>query len=441
MFVKLLLISIVCLGAILFFGKAVIGAVKVGKICHLGSAFACERQTNPVGFWSLVLFCSMLVAMSSGVLARATYDVLSVIPTEDESALREWNDYAQRCSDAVENPDVALDYCTRVVNLRNLPNIVLAIALSNRGLAYARKADYERAIEDLSEALRLEPSYSIAFLDRGGVYASKGDYDRAIQDFNQALLYDPKNAYAYYGRGYAYRSKEDYERAIQDYDAGIQLDPKNAEAVSDRGYVYARKGDDDRAIQDYSEAIRLEPRNTLAFIRRGSAYYRKEDFKRAVQEYEEAIKVDPKDARGFRGKGRALFYLGRFRDAQAGFIKAIELESKDAYGPLWLSLVRGRLGQDGKNELLANAKHLDLQTWPGPIVKLYLGSATGEEVLHLANSSESRKHREQHCEAYFYLAQQALIQGKEGEAVKLFKATLDTKITNFVEYRAAEIEL
>ena len=56
----------------------------------------------------------------------------------------------------------------------------------------------------------------------------KGEYDKAIADYDEALKLDPKNALAYDSRGVAWYRKGEYDKAIADYGEAIKLDPKNA---------------------------------------------------------------------------------------------------------------------------------------------------------------------------------------------------------------------
>ena len=44
-----------------------------------------------------------------------------------------------------------------------------------------------------------------AYINRGHAYINKGDYDRAIADYTEAIRLDPKYAIAYGNRGKAYR--------------------------------------------------------------------------------------------------------------------------------------------------------------------------------------------------------------------------------------------
>jgi tetratricopeptide (TPR) repeat protein len=189
-----------------------------------------------------------------------------------------------------------------------------AVTYNNRGNAYYFKKDYSRAIADYDEAIRLDPKYAVAYNNRGNANLGKKDYDRAIADYSEALKLDPKNAVAYYSRGDAYFRKKDYVRAIPDYGEAIKLDPKNAVAYNNRGNAYYGKNDYDRAIADYGEVIKLDPRNAVAYYTRGNVYYYKKDYSRAIADYDEAIKLDPKNAVAYKQvRAQALGEMSRVR--------------------------------------------------------------------------------------------------------------------------------
>jgi lipoprotein NlpI len=62
---------------------------------------------------------------------------------------------------------------------------------------------------DFNEAIQLDPKSTHAFRNRGVVYALKGDYSRAIADFNVVIRLDPNNALAFCNRGRAKRNIRD----------------------------------------------------------------------------------------------------------------------------------------------------------------------------------------------------------------------------------------
>jgi len=70
----------------------------------------------------------------------------------------------------------------------------------------------------------------LAYNGRGNVYYSKRDYDRAIADYTEAIKINPNDAVLYANRGNAYREKRDYDRAIADYEAALRISPNNADA-------------------------------------------------------------------------------------------------------------------------------------------------------------------------------------------------------------------
>ncbi|MDR2739402.1 MAG: tetratricopeptide repeat protein, partial [Treponema sp.] len=56
-------------------------------------------------------------------------------------------------------------------------------AFFDRALLSQNRGEYDNAIADYTEALRLDPDFTAAYNNRGNAYADKGMYDRAIEDF------------------------------------------------------------------------------------------------------------------------------------------------------------------------------------------------------------------------------------------------------------------
>ena len=58
----------------------------------------------------------------------------------------------------------------------------------------------------------------MAYSGRGvAVRGNRGDYDKAIADYNEAIRLDPKAAGAYYGRGFAHQQKGEQAKADEDF--------------------------------------------------------------------------------------------------------------------------------------------------------------------------------------------------------------------------------
>ena len=73
-------------------------------------------------------------------------------------------------------------------------NSIDANAYYARGLAYHQRGDYDRAIRDYDEAIRLKPQYANAYYARGVIYGLLGDQDKKKQDLDRASVAQEEQA-------------------------------------------------------------------------------------------------------------------------------------------------------------------------------------------------------------------------------------------------------
>jgi hypothetical protein len=196
------------------------------------------------------------------------------------------------------------------------------------------------------------------------------------------------------------------------------------------------EGNYDQAIQDFNEAIRVTPQFAGAFNGRGVAYFAKGDYGQAIQDFNEAIRLNPNTPRALLNRGIASLYAGHSSDAQQDFSRNLQFDPADPYRVIWPYLSRAKAGTDGKGELKTNAAGLDLSKWPGPVIQLYLGQGTPEDVLRAAGGDSDQK-----CEYSFYVGEYRTLPGERPEALALFRSARDGCPQDFIEYLPALIEL
>jgi tetratricopeptide (TPR) repeat protein len=151
--------------------------------------------------------------------------------------------------------------------LKNYPKI--PIAYNNLGEAYLRKGDYERAISNYNQALRINPDYHKVYYfydNRGTAYLMQGDYEKAIADYHQALRINPNDANAYHNRGTAYLNKGDFERAISDFNKALEINPRYAETYFNKALACEKIGRFQEALESYKGFIENVPLHYSNYI-------------------------------------------------------------------------------------------------------------------------------------------------------------------------------
>jgi tetratricopeptide (TPR) repeat protein len=200
--------------------------------------------------------------------------------------------------------DQRIDGCSAVIKAARDRSEKLAEAFNNRGIGYRLKGDYDRAIQDYSQAIKLNSKFAVAYNNRGVAYERKNEYDRAISDYDQAIKLKP-SAEAYFNRGNAQLGKSHYDHAIDDYNQAIRLKPDFAAAFDNRCWARAVVGILKPALADCNEALRLMPNNAATLESRGFIFLKMSHFDAAVSDYDAVLRTNPKLAFALYGRGLA----------------------------------------------------------------------------------------------------------------------------------------
>lgn len=386
------------------------------------------------------------------------------------------NDPLKQCQTAAAAKlETAVQLCSDAIQHGSLPPASLADAYLSRGTAYDAKKDYEKATADFNEVVRLQPKSAVAYYalaqiaveksnpteaiqhysdalranpkfvpalsDRGLVYLSNGDSDRALADFSQAIRVQPEFLPAYMNRASVYVRRNDLALALRDYDRVLQINPSYLPAILARSSARAAAKQYDDAIYDLDDAIRLQTENAGLWARQSDVYAEKGDYAHAIRDLNAALRLRPSDETLLSARGYSETYIGDYTSAERDLSAALASKKDDPYFALWLFLAQRKAGKPGVDDLKKNAASVKMGAWPAPVLKFYLGELASDAVLAAANDGDALKSVSQHCEAYFYLGEDALLRGKNDEAARLFQQSMATGLSQYVEYRGAMAEL
>ncbi len=169
-----------------------------------------------------------------------------------------------------------------------------AEAWYNMGNAQQKSGDPQNAIGSYSKALELNPSFYFAMANRGIAYNKIKEYEKALSDFNSALESGDIEP-AYSGRGETYYRLGNYDQAISDLKLAISLNPDDMRASCFLAGTYF----DSERYQDALDTVKAfsvpeyQCREQNIFEIQARSCYALGDYDQGILYMDKAIAVDP----------------------------------------------------------------------------------------------------------------------------------------------------
>jgi tetratricopeptide (TPR) repeat protein len=117
-------------------------------------------------------------------------------------------------------------------------------------------------------------------------------------------------------------------------------------------------------------------------------YYAKGDYRDVIADYSDAIRLDKKFASAYYTRGRVYLFTGVPPNAVADLEMATRLNPVFvAHAALWLDIANKR--NNLPTRLAEATSQIDMTRWPSPVIRLYLGEMTPEEVLGAADDPDA----------------------------------------------------
>lgn len=169
------------------------------------------------------------------------------------------------------------------------------------------------ASEILKEATRLNPDSAQAHMQLGAALATqveKDDYDTAILEEQQALKLDPKSFGARIILGHIYANLNKGPESINILKEACAIKPTSYGAHRDLGIACLSAGKVDEAIAAFKKATELKPAAPEAHLKLAILLSKKGNFRDALSEANEAVHAAPSDPEAYVALGNIMLESG-----------------------------------------------------------------------------------------------------------------------------------
>lgn len=196
------------------------------------------------------------------------------------------------------------------------------------GLAHLNMArgDTVTALDNITHSIELSKNNANSYVMRAELLMRhKEDYEGALADMNEAIKLEPNNAGYFINRAFMKYKLDDYFGAMADYDYAIGLDPASMEGHFNRGLLLAEVGDNNKAINDFSYVLKGEPDNFMALYNRAMLFFNTGQYRKAVADFDRVLKKYPKFEAGYMARGEAKRKMGDLRGGNADYDHALAI--------------------------------------------------------------------------------------------------------------------
>jgi tetratricopeptide (TPR) repeat protein len=196
---------------------------------------------------------------------------------------------------------------------------VVSIAANKSGRA---ELD-QRATTRLIEVGRNSAEFHLIL---GKAHMAHEIYDSALDEFSQAARLDPKLPFVHYFLGAVYRRQHDLEAAKREFLQDTIIEPDVAYDYDALGAVCYSLNQTPEAERYFKQALRLDSGQAASDFGLAKIYKQQGKYAAALELLRAAGALDPNSASVYYLRGQILFAEGRRREAKSQFDEAARLK-------------------------------------------------------------------------------------------------------------------
>ena len=309
--------------------------------------------------------------------------------------------------------------------------------------AHFEKQNYDAALNDVRQGLRIEPNNSYLTLALGSIYLMKESYQDAIDTYNKVLSTNPNLPDVHYFVAFSYSRLGNFEQqelaaieaikkntqyagesykligdalavgrkpkeAILAYERALNVKPEMQEVYSNLASIYQNQSRLTEAINTAKKGIKLFPDDENLWVALTWFYSLADRNTEAVGAGQQAVRVAPNQYMAHTNLCRAYNDTKQYPQAILSCNKALALQPNDGETSLYI------------------ARAYDLTNKPDLATQFYKKAVSGL-IEYVRVNSES-------ADAYYLLANAYFADQQRGKAIENFKKSLQFS-PNFAKAR------
>lgn len=232
-----------------------------------------------------------------------------------------------RALSGMNNNNEAIKYFDKAlkINYKNKENGYEA--LFYRGVTNYELSNYDAAIKDLEQVLKINPYNTDALDDIADCYRLKDECDKALQYSNKAIDIDSSKWIYYSTRALIYYNLRKYKESLDDHKAVVFYMHTFSGAWYRKGYCHLQLAQYDEAIASFKEAIEwFDTRYKDINLRIALSYFQLKNFKEALKYIKIHCEKNPNDVFGLILTGDVYRSLMNGAKADEAYYSALKLK-------------------------------------------------------------------------------------------------------------------
>ena len=223
-----------------------------------------------------------------------------------------------------------------------------------RGVAYARKGLGNQqfallSISDFTVCVEKEPKHAEGYERRAEVYITMNQFKEALDDLNNALRLQPSSRLRF-SSGIVHLLLENFAEAEVEFKKNLEEDSDDKGPVYILTYFHLGlaqyyRGRLRNSIEVFKEVLKLQPDYVEACVSLGQAYKELGNFKAARSRFDQALSLNPNHTLSLQLKGSLLYHSGDPESSRTVLQQCLRVDPENSSCQYLLALSNVALGQ------------------------------------------------------------------------------------------------